>query len=428
MQPTTYGKICIEFNVGNIDIELYSINYYENTKMFIDNCVNNVYKNNICYYNNEYNLIKFGKHSFNQLDEIKNEIAINTNKDICSDNFVNNSNLDLISKHKGLVAFDFDSKNKLTNNQIIINTISSDNLSRYNKNIIGIITGTSFKQTIINKLHKQLNKNNSNQLEYLNKLCNLKLDDFNNNSIYVKNTFILINPFISKQNKSQNFNKQLNIVSNEDENSEDNVDNSNLIKRKKNIKEHNIKQNKEEINNILKLEEDKINIINADINSYKEKLKTNDTSNIVNNINKSKNKELNLSIDINDDINIINNSKITVFNDKKVTKPIINTNNNIKIDFINNKKSENSLLSRKKKFIEFTNNHNKNKKICYNDILNKLYGNINDIHCEDESKTNLKANEAISKNKWCNNKLLFDVDSNTAYKNNEYINNNSIDN
>jgi len=264
-EPQTTGKVILETNYGNIDIELFTLEAPKSCRNFIQHCLNKYY--NGCHF------FKIFKNFMIQTGDPTNTGS--GGESIYSSEFRDEFHSRLKFNHRGVVAMNNKNKPNSNGSQFFITLEKCEEMNK-KFTIFGKVTGPTFFNAI--------------------NISNLSADEdgkplMNNEKEIPKiiNTEVVINPF--KDLKPTVDLTQL-IKNENEENIEDNNDNDINKKKKKKLKIKNITdkmffnidENEEEENNEInkdeiKEEQNKEKIIELDENNENDESKSEESDN-----------------------------------------------------------------------------------------------------------------------------------------------------
>ena len=394
-EPQTTGKVILETNYGNIDIELFTLEAPKSCRNFIQHCLNKYY--NGCHF------FKIFKNFMIQTGDPTNTGS--GGESIYSSEFRDEFHSRLKFNHRGVVAMNNKNKPNSNGSQFFITLEKCEEMNK-KFTIFGKVTGPTFFNAI--------------------NISNLSADEdgkplMNNEKEIPKiiNTEVVINPF--KDLKPTVDLTQL-IKNENEENIGDNNDNDINKKKKKKLKIKNITdkmffnidENEEEENNEInkdeiKEEQNKEKIIELDENNENDESKSEESDNE--------------SKSLSSDNNEVQNAKQILENEEPEK---INKRKNID-DY---KKEINLLRQKIKREKEEIYNEEEFKKkvekekISQMNILQKFkydYVNSNEVNklSNDERKNKLKNFKNYiggkDQDKWYKTKLKFQTDSQKAF-------------
>ena len=370
LEPPTSGKVIIETNYGNIDIELFTRETPKSCKNFIQLCLDKYYNGCIFF--------KIFKNFLIQTGDPTN--TGNGGTSIYKEDFKDEFHSRLRFNHRGVVAMANKNKPNTNGSQFFITLDKCDELNK-KFTIFGKVTGPTFFNAI----------NISNLSSNEDGFPNMPLDE----KPKILNTEVVINPFtelkptkkiVEKKEKNKKnekkikldinigANKQFNIEDEKENNSEENLKNSENENENKNDeiqnKEESCSENEEES---VSLSSDDERVINAKKVLSEEKVNDIDESQKINKLKNNINllrKKIKRSNDVDD-------------NDLDENKEKLNSMNVLEKDIYDYIKNNNSL--------KLSNAEREKKLLNFKDILSN------------------------SSSGWFKNKLKFQTDSQRAY-------------
>ena len=394
-EPPTTGKVILETNYGNIDIELFTLEAPKTCRSFIQHCLNKYY--------NECHFFKIFKNFMIQTGDPTNTGT--GGESIYSEGLRDEFHSRLKFNHRGVVAMNNKNKPNTNGSQFFITLEKCEEMNK-KFTIFGKVTGPTFFNAV--------------------NISNLTSDEdgkpiMNNQDEIPKiiNTEVVINPF--KDLKPTVDIEQITKNKNNDNNDDNNNSNK---KKKKKLKIKNItdkaffdisdNEEENELNKEIKEEKEEINkkekIINIDENQEE-------------NLSKSENESESESKSLSSNNNEVQNAKQILENEE----PEINNKRKNIDDY---KKEINLLRQKIKREKEEIYNEEEFKKKVEKEKINQMnilqkfkydYINSNDVNklSNEQRKNKLKNFKNIiggkEEDKWYKTKLKFQTDSQKAF-------------
>ena len=402
-EPPTSGKVILETNYGNIDIELFTLEAPKTCRSFIQHCLNKYY--------NECHFFKIFKNFMIQTGDPTNTGT--GGESIYSEGLRDEFHSRLKFNHRGVVAMNNKNKPNTNGSQFFITLEKCEEMNK-KFTIFGKVTGPTFFNAvnISNLTSDEDGKPIMNNQDEIPKIINTEV---------VINPFKDLKPTVDIEQLTKNKITQNNEESN----------NSNKKKKKKlkikNITDKaffDISDNEEENeqNKEIKEEKEEKNIIKENIEDKKEKI-INIDENQEENSSKSENESESESKSLSSNNNEVQNAKQILENEE----PEINNKRKNIDDY---KKEINLLRQKIKREKEEIYNEEEFKKKVEKEKINQMnilqkfkydYINSNDVNklSNEQRKNKLKNFKNIiggkEEDKWYKTKLKFQTDSQKAF-------------
>ena len=401
-EPPTSGKVILETNYGNIDIELFTLEAPKTCRSFIQHCLNKYY--------NECHFFKIFKNFMIQTGDPTNTGT--GGESIYSEGLRDEFHSRLKFNHRGVVAMNNKNKPNTNGSQFFITLEKCEEMNK-KFTIFGKVTGPTFFNAvnISNLTSDEDGKPIMNNQDEIPKIINTEV---------VINPFKDLKPTVDIEQLTKN-----KVIQNNEEN------NSNKKKKKKlkikNITDKaffDISDNEEENEQNLEIKEEKEekNIIKENIEDKKEKI-INIDENQEENSSKSENESESESKSLSSNNNEVQNAKQILENEE----PEINNKRKNIDDY---KKEINLLRQKIKREKEEIYNEEEFKKKVEKEKINQMnilqkfkydYINSNDVNklSNEQRKNKLKNFKNIiggkEEDKWYKTKLKFQTDSQKAF-------------
>ena len=401
-EPPTSGKVILETNYGNIDIELFTLEAPKACRSFIQHCLNKYY--------NECHFFKIFKNFMIQTGDPTNTGT--GGESIYSEGLRDEFHSRLKFNHRGVVAMNNKNKPNTNGSQFFITLEKCEEMNK-KFTIFGKVTGPTFFNAvnISNLTSDEDGKPIMNNQDEIPKIINTEV---------VINPFKDLKPTVDIEQLTKN-----KVIQNNEEN------NSNKKKKKKlkikNITDKaffDISDNEEENEQNLEIKEEKEekNIIKENIEDKKEKI-INIDENQEENSSKSENESESESKSLSSNNNEVQNAKQILENEE----PEINNKRKNIDDY---KKEINLLRQKIKREKEEIYNEEEFKKKVEKEKINQMnilqkfkydYINSNDVNklSNEQRKNKLKNFKNIiggkEEDKWYKTKLKFQTDSQKAF-------------
>ena len=402
-EPPTSGKVILETNYGNIDIELFTLEAPKTCRSFIQHCLNKYY--------NECHFFKIFKNFMIQTGDPTNTGT--GGESIYSEGLRDEFHSRLKFNHRGVVAMNNKNKPNTNGSQFFITLEKCEEMNK-KFTIFGKVTGPTFFNAvnISNLTSDEDGKPLMNNQDEIPKIINTEV---------VINPFKDLKPTVDIEQLTKNKITQNNEESN----------NSNKKKKKKlkikNITDKaffHISDNEEENeqNKEIKEEKEEKNIIKENIEDKKEKI-INIDENQEENSSKSENESESESKSLSSNNNEVQNAKQILENEEAEI-------NNKRKNIDDYKKEINLLRQKIKREKEEIYNEEEFKKKVEKEKINQMnilqkfkydYINSNDVNklSNEQRKNKLKNFKNIiggkEEDKWYKTKLKFQTDSQKAF-------------
>jgi len=402
-EPPTSGKVILETNYGNIDIELFTLEAPKTCRSFIQHCLNKYY--------NECHFFKIFKNFMIQTGDPTNTGT--GGESIYSEGLRDEFHSRLKFNHRGVVAMNNKNKPNTNGSQFFITLEKCEEMNK-KFTIFGKVTGPTFFNAvnISNLTSDEDGKPIMNNQDEIPKIINTEV---------VINPFKDLKPTVDIEQLTKNKITQNNEESN----------NSNKKKKKKlkikNITDKaffDISDNEEENeqNKEIKEEKEEKNIIKENIEDKKEKI-INIDENQEENSSKSENESESESKSLSSNNNEVQNAKQILENEEAEI-------NNKRKNIDDYKKEINLLRQKIKREKEEIYNEEEFKKKVEKEKINQMnilqkfkydYINSNDVNklSNEQRKNKLKNFKNIiggkEEDKWYKTKLKFQTDSQKAF-------------
>ena len=403
-EPPTSGKVILETNYGNIDIELFTLEAPKTCRSFIQHCLNKYY--------NECHFFKIFKNFMIQTGDPTNTGT--GGESIYSEGLRDEFHSRLKFNHRGVVAMNNKNKPNTNGSQFFITLEKCEEMNK-KFTIFGKVTGPTFFNAvnISNLTSDEDGKPIMNNQDEIPKIINTEV---------VINPFKDLKPTVDIEQLTKN-----KVI----QNNEENNNNSNKKKKKKlkikNITDKaffDISDNEEENeqNKEIKEEKEEKNIIKENIEDKKEKI-INIDENQEENSSKSENESESESKSLSSNNNEVQNAKQILENEEAEI-------NNKRKNIDDYKKEINLLRQKIKREKEEIYNEEEFKKKVEKEKINQMnilqkfkydYINSNDVNklSNEQRKNKLKNFKNIiggkEEDKWYKTKLKFQTDSQKAF-------------